>query len=77
MSTGCGHQERYHCFHERSQGSSLAEDHLPEHAHARQTVPLSSNALQEILPKPIDSQVLQEVEAVRLQWSLRLHLLLI
>ena len=36
------------------------------------TAPLSSNALQEILPKPIDSQVLQEVEAVSLKHTPRL-----
>ena len=46
---------------------------LDQHALARRTIPLSFNALQEILPKPIDSQVLQEVEAVSLKFAVVLH----
>ena len=38
-----------------------------------QTAPLSSNDLQEILPKPIDSQVLQDVEAVSHEHAPRLY----
>ena len=43
-------------------------------APARQTAPLSFDALQEILPKPVDSQVLQEVEAVSLNSAPKPHI---